>query len=135
VPQQTVFANTLEPRESLVTIANVIYGLHAIGIVIGLVGASTIVGAFLFSIPSIIAVVLNYIWRNDTKATYLESHFRWQIRTFWFGWLWIAIGFICLVTIILSPIALAIFVGITAWVVYRVAKGWLRLRDKRPMYS
>src|SRR4051812_2712485 len=100
----------MEPKESLVTITNIIYGLHALSIVIGLFGAATIIGTFLFSIPSIIAVVLNYIYRSETRGTYLESHFRWQIRTFWFAWLWVAIATLLLVTIILFPIGVVILV-------------------------
>jgi uncharacterized membrane protein len=119
--------------QSLVTIAQIIYGLHALSIFIGLTSAITIVGAFVFGIPSIVAVVLNYVYRNDTRGTYLESHFRWQIRTFWFAALWIFIGAILFVTLIGIPLAWIICIAAGAWVIYRVARGWLTLQDRKPM--
>ena len=118
---------------SLVTIAQVIYGLHALSIFIGLTSAITIVGAFVFGFPSIIAVVLNYVYQHGTRGTYLESHFRWQIRTFWFAALWIVIGVMLFVTLIGIPIAWIICIAAGVWVIYRVARGWLTLQDRKPM--
>lgn len=132
--QESVLTGTLEPKESLVSITNIIYLLHATSIVIGIVGAASIIGAFLFGIPSIIAVIINYIKRSETRGTYLESHFRWQIRTFWFAMLWVVIGFVLLFTVILIPVSIGIWVGVSLWVIYRVARGWLRLKDKEAMY-
>jgi uncharacterized membrane protein len=80
------------PREGLVTLAHAIYALHAFSAVTGLVGTATIVGAFLTGWPSIIAVILNYAKRADVRGTYLESHFSWQIRTFWYSFFWVVIG-------------------------------------------
>ncbi len=118
---------------SLVTIAQVIYGLHALSIFIGLTSAITIIGAFVFGFPSIIAVVLNYVYQHGTRGTYLESHFRWQIRTFWFAALWIVIGVMLFVTLIGIPIAWIICIAAGVWVIYRVARGWLTLQDRKPM--
>ena len=118
---------------SLVTIAQVIYGLHALSIFIGLTSAITIVGAFVFGFPSIIAVVLNYVYQHGTRGTYLESHFRWQIRTFWFAALWIVIGVMLFVTLIGIPLAWIICIAAGVWVIYRVARGWLTLQDRKPM--
>ena len=118
---------------SLVTIAQVIYGLHALSIFIGLTSAITIIGAFVFGFPSIIAVVLNYVYQHGTRGTYLESHFRWQIRTFWFAALWIVIGVMLFVTLIGIPIAWIICITAGVWVIYRVARGWLTLQDRKPM--
>ena len=120
---------------SLVTIAQVIYGLHALGIFIGLTSAITIVGAFVFGFPSIIAVILNYVYRHGTRGTYLESHFRWQIRTFWFAALWIMIGVMLFVTLIGIPLAWIICIAAGVWVIYRVARGWLTLQNRKPMVS
>ena len=120
---------------SLVTIAQVIYGLHALSIFIGLTSAITIVGAFVFGFPSIIAVVLNYVYQHGTRGTYLESHFRWQIRTFWFAALWIVIGVMLFVTLIGIPLAWIICIAAGVWVIYRVARGWLTLQDRKPMAS
>lgn len=120
---------------SLVTIAQVIYGLHALSIFIGLTSAITIVGAFVFGFPSIIAVVLNYVYQHGTRGTYLESHFRWQIRTFWFAALWIMIGVMLFFTLIGIPLAWIVCIAAGVWVIYRVARGWLTLQDRKPMAS
>jgi uncharacterized membrane protein len=122
---------------SLINIAHLIYGLHALSIFIGLTSAITIVGAFVFGFPSIIAVILNYIYQHGTRGTYLESHFRWQIRTFWFAALWIMIGWVVLVTLFIVligiPIAWMIWIATGLWVIYRVARGWLALNARNPM--
>jgi uncharacterized membrane protein len=118
---------------SLVTLTHAIYALHAASLAIGIIGAASIIGAFLFGVPSIIAVVLNYVRRADVRGTWLESHFSWQIRTFWFAMLWAVIGGVLLVTIILIPVSFAIWAIVAIWVIYRVVRGWLNLRDGRPM--
>jgi uncharacterized membrane protein len=125
-----------EPNDSLVRWTHLIYGLHAASLVIGIVGAATVVGAFLFGWPSIIAVILNYVKRDEVRGTWLEPHFRWQIRTFWYGLLWVAL---CVLFVILTlgvgmliawiPLGL---VGL--WFIYRIVRGWLALNDRRPMY-
>jgi len=74
---------TREPDQSLVTLTHITYLLHAVGLAIGAFGASTVVGTFLFGWPSIIAVIINYVKRGDARGTWLESHFTWQINTFW----------------------------------------------------
>jgi uncharacterized membrane protein len=123
------------PAPSLVTTTHVIYGLHTLSVVIGITSAATIVGAFVFGLPSILAVIINYAKRRDVRGTVLESHFRWQIRTFWFALLWIVIGVLLFVTLIGIPIAIALFFFAGIWVIYRVARGWLALSDLRPMYA
>src|SRR5262245_41319446 len=77
-----------EPPASLVTWAHVVYALHSLSILIGITTAATIVGAFVFGLPSIVAVIISYLKRGEARGTWLESHFRWQIRTFWFALLW-----------------------------------------------
>ena len=74
-----------EPPPSLVNVAHLVYGLHALSLLIGVTTAATIIGAFVFGVPSIIAVVINYLKKAEAQGTFLESHFRWQIRTFWFA--------------------------------------------------
>ena len=69
----------------LVSWTQLIYALHALSLLAGIIGAATVIGAFLTGWPSIIAVILNYVKRSEVRGTWLESHFRWQIRTFWFG--------------------------------------------------
>jgi uncharacterized membrane protein len=122
-----------EAPSSLVITAQIIYGLHALSILIGLTSALTIVGAFVFGVPSIIAVIMNYIYRASARGTFLESHFHWQIRTFWFALLWIVIAGMLFVTLIGIPIAWIICIGAGIWVFYRVASGWLTLQDRKPM--
>jgi uncharacterized membrane protein len=122
-----------EPREGLVTLAHVIYALHAFSAVTGLIGAATIVGAFLTGWPSIIAVILNYAKRAEVRGSYLESHFSWQIRTFWYALLWVMIGIVLAITIVGIPVSIAIFVAISLWILYRIVRGWLALLERKPM--
>src|SRR5213594_914748 len=111
---------TVEPRESLITVTHVIYGLHAFSLVTGIITAATVVGAFLTGWPSIIAVILNYVKRSEARGTWLESHFRWQIRTFWWGLLWVAL---CLVFVV-GTLGIGILIAwlplafITIWFIY-----------------
>ncbi|MGH9236448.1 MAG: DUF4870 family protein [Vicinamibacterales bacterium] len=123
--------------QSLYDWTQIIYGLHALSIVTGILGAASVVGAFLIGWPSIIAVIMNYIKRSDANGTWLESHFRWQIRTFWFGLIWAALCWlIVLMTLFLAVIIIWIPLGIlTLWFIYRVARGWLALREHKPMYA
>ena len=125
------------PPQSLVTVTHVVYALHAVSLVIGAFGAASIVGAFLFGWPSIIAVIINYVKRSEARGTWLESHFRWQIRTFWYALAW-AIA----VALVSIPLAV-ILVGIATWIVglfvlglwaiYRVARGWMALAERRAL--
>ncbi|RLJ68308.1 DUF4870 family protein [Sulfurisoma sediminicola] len=84
---------------------------------------------FLGGIPSIVAIVLAYVKRDDARGTWLESHFRWQIRTFWFALLG---GFIGVVTLIIL-VGWLVLVATTVWVIYRIVKGWLALNDGKPL--
>jgi uncharacterized membrane protein len=131
-----VLIATLEPASSLIRWTQLIYALHAFSLLTGIIGAATIVGAFLTGWPSIIAVILNYLKRSDARGTWLESHFRWQIRTFWFGLLWVCL---CVLFILLTlGIGLLIVwlpLGLIAiWFIYRIVRGWLALNERRPMY-
>jgi uncharacterized membrane protein len=120
--------------ESLVTYTHVIYALHALAVIIGLSTFHTIVGSFVGGLPSIIAVIMNYARRPATRGTYLESHFRWQIRTFWYALLWACVCGLAMITIIGIPLALLGLAATGIWIAYRVIRGWLAIRDKRPMY-
>ena len=124
-----------EVDPSLVRWTHFIYGLHAIAVVIGVTSAAaTVVGGFVFGFPSLVAVALNYIKRREVAGTWLESHFRWQIRTFWFTWLWLLIAGLVMLTIIGIPIAAWLMIpGLGLWVGYRVVRGWLALQGGRPV--
>ena len=123
------------PPRSAIDIAHVVYGLHAFAILAGIVGSTTVVGSFVGSVPSIVAVILNYVKRRDARDTWLYSHYRWQIRTFWFALLWIGLAILLAVTVIGIPFGIAVLVALTLWLVYRIARGWMRLRDGRAMYT
>lgn len=128
---------TVEADASLVRITHLVYGLHALGLALGAFGAATVLGSFLFGWPSLIAVVINYVKRAEARGTWLESHFDWQIRTFWFALLWALI-----VAVVSAPLAL-ILVGIGTWIlgmavlgfwaIYRIGRGWLALNGHRAM--
>jgi uncharacterized membrane protein len=122
---------------SLISYTHVIYALHSLSVLIGLTSAWTIVGSFLFGLPSIIAVIMNYARQSDVRGTFLESHFRWQIRTFWFALLWVIVILalsVPLMLVIVGFFTLGIgFVLLGIWVIYRIIRGWLALRDQRPV--
>jgi len=120
--------------EALVTYTHVIYALHALAVLIGLSTFHTIVGSFVSGLPSIVAVIMNYARRSATRGTYLESHFRWQIRTFWYALLWAVVCGLAMLTIIGIPVALLGLAALGIWIAYRVIRGWLSLKDGRPMY-
>jgi uncharacterized membrane protein len=121
---------------SLVGWTQFIYALHALSLLTGILGAATLIGAFLTGWPSLIAVILNYVKRGDARGTWLESHFRWQIRTFWFGLLWVAL---C-VSFIIVTLGIGVLVmwlplaGVGLWFIYRIVRGWMALEGRRPMY-
>jgi uncharacterized membrane protein len=128
---------TVEAPDSLVRTVHIIYALHALGLVLGAFGAASVIGSFLFGWPSIIAVIISYVKRGEARGTWLESHFSWAISTFWFALIWAV-----LVALVSIPLAI-ILVGIATWVagmfvlgiwaIYRIARGWLRLKDHQPM--
>ena len=128
--------NTNQTSDPLFGWTQAIYALHALSLLTGILGAATIVGAFLIGWPSIIAVILNYVKRSEVRGSWLESHFRWQIRTFWYGLVWVAL---CIVFVVLTLGIGLLFVWfpigvVSIWFIYRIVRGWLALRDGRAMY-
>ena len=125
------------PDEGLVAWTHVIYGLHAIAVLIGVTSAVTVVGAFVFSLPSIVAVVLSYLKRGEAQGTFLESHYRWLIRTFWFAVLWGAIAVVVTLVLVLTIVGILVawlpVLVVGVWLIYRVARGWLALKDKKTL--
>lgn len=95
-----------------------------------LVYALQLAGYFV-GVTFIAGVIINYVKRKDVEGTWLESHFRWQIRTFWFGLLWSAVGVVLLVVIVGIPI----LIGAAVWVLYRAIKGWIELSEGKPLHS
>lgn len=106
-----------EQLKSLKTITTAVYALQA--------------AFFLFGITALVAIIINYVKKDDVYGTWFESHFRWQIRTFWFGLVWGCLGVLTLLLIIGYPILVADGV----WIIYRIVKGWLYLIDDKPMYA
>lgn len=121
------------PPDSLVTLTHVIYALHAVTVAAGISSSALIVTAFLTGWPSILAVILNYVKRGEARGTFLESHFRWQIRTFWFALFWVVVAGLLAFTLIGIPMALVVVLIAGVWVLYRVVRGWLRLTDRKTM--
>lgn len=103
-------------HSSLVALTQIVYILQALGYLTGL--------------SYIAAVIINYVKIDDVRGTWLESHFRWQIRTFWYSMLWYSLGVLTIIIFIGYPI----LVFTTFWVLYRIIKGWLNLYDNKPMY-
>ena len=127
-------------RQDLIPAANmdgprawchVIYGLHALAVIVGVTGAATVAGAFVFGVPSLLAVILNYVKRDEVRGTWLESHFRWQIRTFWFTLVWLLVYYLLIFTLIGIPVAFVLIVILGVWVAYRVIRDWLALGEGR----
>jgi uncharacterized membrane protein len=121
------------PRQGLVTLTHVLYALHAFSAVMGLLGTTFILTAFLTGWPSIIAVIINYIKRNDVRGTYLDSHFSWQLRTFWYALLWVLVIGLLIITLIGIPIAWVVAIVVGIWVLYRIIRGWMNLVSGQPM--
>ena len=129
-------ATTRPVDPSLISYTHWMYALHAVAAVIGISTAAFIATAFVFGIPSIIAVIMNYVKRDDVRGTWLDSHFSWQLRTFWWAALWIVV-----VSVISFPLILLLGLGLVTmwigislvglWILYRVIRGWLALKDRR----
>ncbi len=96
-------------------LGNITYGLYA--------------GALLFGVLAVAAVIINYVKREEVRGTILESHFNWQIRTFWVSLLWIVVG----AALWLVLVGWAVLLAVAIWYIYRIASGWLRLRDGLPV--
>jgi uncharacterized membrane protein len=102
-----------DQERSLRTVATAVYALQAAG--------------FLSGITWLIAVIIDYVKRDDARGTWLESHFTWQIRTFWWGLLWGVIGGVLLLVLV----GYLVLVANAVWIIYRIVKGWLRLAERR----
>ena len=119
-----------QPSENMVTVTHLVYALHAFAVFSAVVGSATIIFSFVASLPSIAAVILNYWNQNAVRGTWLESHFRWQIRTFWFGLLWMALGWLTFILLV----GWLVLAANCVWLIYRIVKGWLYLNDGKSMY-
>ena len=137
LPEHISVVELRAPEPSIVTVAKVVYILRGVSILIGIATGASIIGAFLFGWPSIAAVVLNYVMRSDARGTYVESHFSWQIRTFWYAMFFALI--VALIGFVLSWLLVGFavwvfgFVVMGIWVGYRILRGWIRLSRGQTM--
>jgi uncharacterized membrane protein len=139
---------------------HVMYALHALSGLMGVTSGATIVGAFVFGLPSIIAIIMNYVRRDSVRGSWLESHFLWQSRTFWsavviglalyvVGFVLISMGLLGLASTpvtggagalgagaafggaFLTLVFGAVIAGI--WILYRVIRGWMALSQGKAL--
>lgn len=96
--------------------ATIVYALQAV--------------SFIFGLTAIVGIILNYLKAEQVKGTFVESHFRWQRRTFWFGLCWSILGGLTFAFVI--GYFILVLTGI--WLIYRIVNGWLKLSENRPMY-
>lgn len=108
------------PSESLVQLTHVTYALYALG----LISAGLI---------AVAGLIIAYVKADDARGTYLQSHFSWLIRTFWWGLGWTALVWLfVIVTIGIGLLVAWIFWGIIwIWFAYRIIRGWLALAEKK----
>lgn len=109
-------ARSPEELQGLKTVTTVVYALQAL--------------SFLWGITAIVGVIINYVKREDARGTVYESHFDWQIRTFWWALAWLVVG------VVLAILVVGVLVLFVAWIwmIYRVVKGWLKLIDGKPVF-
>lgn len=133
MPDVEIITSEQKPTEGLVTLTHVMYGLHAFSALMGALGPVFIVTAFLTGWPSIIAVIINYARRSDVRGTYLDSHFGWQLRTFWYALLWVMLVALLFISVIGIPFGWVLAVIVGLWVIYRLTRGWVALINSEPM--
>ena len=118
-------------KQNLVTLTWVMYAMHAFSALMGVLSPVAVLTAFLTGWPSIIAIILNYIKDDDVRGTYLESHFSWQRRTFWYALLWVVVAGLLIFTFIGIPIAMLLAFGVGIWILYRIIRGVMALMDRK----
>ncbi|GMR07571.1 MAG: hypothetical protein BMS9Abin26_0574 [Gammaproteobacteria bacterium] len=108
--------NQSNDEAAAIKMATLVYILQALG--------------FFNGFTFIAGAIVNYMKKEDAIGTLAESHFRWQLRTFWFGLLWSVVGMLLMIVII----GWFVLIGNALWIIYRIVKGWLRLNEGKPMY-
>jgi uncharacterized membrane protein len=112
---------------------HIMYAMHAVSAISGLLGSATVVGSFLFSWLSVIAIIINFATRGQVRGSWLESHWRWQLRTFWFAVAWGLLAAMFAFTVVGLVFAIPILFVLGAWILYRVLRGWWRLKSRAAM--
>lgn len=125
------------PSQSLISTTLFVYALFGVAAVAGLVSSGFPLVAPLMGLIGIIGLILAYVKRGDAAGTWLQSHYRWLIRTFWFSLLWGIVGGLVLVILGLIligiPIAIGIWIAATIWVLYRLIRGYVLFKDSKPV--
>ncbi|VVE32348.1 membrane protein [Pandoraea morbifera] len=111
-------APSAEQERALRKLTHVLYALYALFWLTG-------------GVTAIVAIIINYIKRDDAAGTLYASHFTWQIRTFWWSVVWGVLG----VALAVVMVGFAILWVLGIWTLYRIVKGWLYLNDNKPMYA
>ena len=120
------------PSQSLISTTLVVYALFAVAAIAGLVSAG-LLSTPLLGLIGLIALIIAYVKRGDAAGTWLQSHYRWLIRTFWFSVLWNIVGWLAAVTLIGIPIAICIWIATTIWVLYRLVHGYVLFNESKPI--
>lgn len=107
------------PPASLINVGHAIYACYAVGFFIG--------------VTWLVGIIVAYVKRDEAKGTWMESHFSWQIRTFWWSLLWCVLGWVLFVTLVGIVVAVPLWIAAWLWALYRVIKGWVRLNDVKPV--
>jgi uncharacterized membrane protein len=119
------------------TPALVVYVLFAFAGVVQLLSSGLAHPLPLMSLIGVVGVIIAHVKRGEAAGTWIESHYRWQIRTFWWSLLWSMVGWLVLLTLgiilIGIPIAFLIWAIASIWVLYRVIRGYLAFKDSRPI--
>ncbi len=125
-------ANASGPSQSLISTTLLVYALFGVAAVAGLVSAG-LLSTPLLGLIGLIGLILAYVKRGEAAGTWLQSHYRWLIRTFWFSVLWNIVGWLAVVTLIGIPIAIGIWIATTIWVMYRLIRGYVLFNDSKPV--
>jgi uncharacterized membrane protein len=120
------------PSQSLISTTLVVYALFVVAAIAGLVSAG-LLSTPLLGLIGLIALIIAYVKRSEAAGTWLQSHYRWLIRTFWFSVLWNLVGWLAAVTLIGIPIAICIWIATTIWVLYRLIRGYVLFSDSKPI--
>lgn len=120
-PGQVVPSRGGAQLDSLRKLTHILYGLYAIFWLTG-------------GITALIAIIINYVKRDDARGTLYASHFAWQIRSFWWSVAWTVLGGVLFATVVGIALAFIVWGLLSLWILYRIVKGWLYLNDSKPMY-
>ncbi|WP_064577020.1 DUF4870 family protein [Cupriavidus gilardii] len=120
-PGQVVSSSGGAQLDSLRKLTHILYGLYAIFWLTG-------------GITALIAIIINYVKRDDARGTLYASHFAWQIRSFWWSVAWTVLGGVLFATVVGIALAFIVWGLLSLWILYRIVKGWLYLNDSKPMY-